>query len=80
VERQYRVISEVLGEFPHLDIRRVDLRFRTRGAAETLYILLQNMSPHELRRPTISIDCHTFYRRCPTNAITPNAFKLELPQ
>jgi len=62
VERQYRVISQVLGEFPNLDIRRVDLRFRTRGAAETLYILLQNMSAHELRRPTISIDCHTFYR------------------
>jgi hypothetical protein len=39
------------------------VRFKTRGAAETLFVLLQRMTAHELTRKTLSVDCHTLFRR-----------------
>ncbi|KJE96218.1 hypothetical protein CAOG_06573 [Capsaspora owczarzaki ATCC 30864] len=39
----------------------VTLDFETRGAAETVFIVLQHMSPADLARPTICLDCDTLY-------------------
>jgi hypothetical protein len=63
LESKYRVVSRLQNQYPHLDIRCVDVRFKTRGAAETLFILLQRMSALELTRKTLSVDCHTLFRR-----------------
>lgn len=40
---------------------QVHLKFSTRGAAETLFVVLQSMNNVELSRRTISLDCDTFY-------------------
>lgn len=63
LESKYRVVSRLQNQYAHLDIRCVDVRFKTRGAAETLFILLQRMSALELARKTLSVDCHTLFRR-----------------
>ena len=77
LESKYRVVSRLQNQYPHLDIRCVDVRFKTRGAAETLFILLQRMSVHELTRKTLSVDCHTLFRRFVRRqhgAVSSNAF------
>ena len=48
-------------EFPWMDIRGVLLPYQTRGAAETLYIILRHMDPCHLERRSISLDCDTLY-------------------
>mmetsp|Transcript_47725 Transcript_47725/g.91206 ORF Transcript_47725/g.91206 Transcript_47725/m.91206 type:complete len:685 (-) Transcript_47725:583-2637(-) len=61
-EKQFGVVRRVRQEFPRLDVRHVELTFKTRGAAETLFSMLRSMTREELARRTLSIDCHTFYR------------------
>lgn len=48
-------------EYPKLDIRLLDLRFETRGAAETLFIVSQSMTAAERDRRVVSVDCDTLY-------------------
>ena len=48
-------------EFPLVDIRIVPFKVLTRGAVETLFIGLQHMSPAELSRRTLCLDCDTLY-------------------
>ncbi|KAI3636081.1 hypothetical protein MIR68_005962 [Amoeboaphelidium protococcarum] len=43
------------------NVKCVKLNFDTRGAAETLYIILQSMTADEKARKTISLDCDTIY-------------------
>ncbi|CAM9314502.1 unnamed protein product [Ectocarpus fasciculatus] len=61
LEGEYAIASRLRTEFPTLDIRVVSIDFQTRGAAETLFIMLQHMSPAEIRRKSISLDCDTIY-------------------
>lgn len=41
LEGEYAIASRLRTEFPTLDIRVVSIDFQTRGAAETLFIMLQ---------------------------------------
>jgi len=61
VDTQFLISNKLRKEFPQLDIRVVPLQFQTRGAVETLYAVLQEMSEGELSNRTISLDCDTFY-------------------
>ena len=61
IDAQFGLVQRVRTEFPHLDVRSVLLTFDTRGAAETLYTVLQCMTEEELQRPTLSLDCDTLY-------------------
>ncbi|CAM9675491.1 unnamed protein product [Ascophyllum nodosum] len=54
-------LDELRREYPWLDLRVILVDFQTREAAETLFILLQHMSPSEIRRKSISLDCDTIY-------------------
>jgi capsule biosynthesis phosphatase len=42
-------------------IETVTLNFQTRGAAETIFIVLQSMTTDRLGRKTVSLDCDTLY-------------------
>lgn len=61
VEEQFALSQRIIHEFPHLTIKIVLLTFETRGAAETLYIVLQHMNNAELQKRVISLDCDTIY-------------------
>ncbi|CAM9355403.1 unnamed protein product, partial [Discosporangium mesarthrocarpum] len=58
---EFAVEALLRREYPSLDIRIVFLDFQTRGAAETLFVILQHMAPEELQRRSISLDCDTIY-------------------
>ncbi|CAN0125455.1 unnamed protein product, partial [Ectocarpus sp. 4 AP-2014] len=61
LEGEYAIAARLRQEYPSLDIRVVSIDFQTRGAAETLFIMLQHMSSAEIRRKSISLDCDTIY-------------------
>jgi len=61
VEREFSVSSRLRKEYPNYHFEIISLRFETRGAAETMYIILQHMREDQLERRTISLDCDTFY-------------------
>mmetsp|Transcript_35970 Transcript_35970/g.58157 ORF Transcript_35970/g.58157 Transcript_35970/m.58157 type:complete len:725 (+) Transcript_35970:210-2384(+) len=61
MESEFEISRRVLSEYPHIRVKPVLLDFQTRGAAETVYIVLQNMEDEDLDRPTISLDCDTIY-------------------
>eukprot|EP00752_Nemacystus_decipiens_P003093 g2864.t1 len=61
LETDYAMEAQLRKEYPGLDLRVVLIDFQTRGAAETLFIMLQQMSPAEARRKSISLDCDTIY-------------------
>ena len=48
-------------EYPNVDIRVCQFSCLTRGAVETIFIGLQNMSAAELSRRTLCLDCDTLY-------------------
>ena len=48
-------------QYPNIDVRVVPFKLQTRGAVETLFIGLQHMSPAELSRKTICLDCDNLY-------------------
>ena len=48
-------------EFPTVDIRVCTFTCSTHGAAETVFIGLQHMTPAELSRRTLCLDCDTLY-------------------
>ena len=48
-------------EYPFLNIKLVNILYKTRGALETLLIVLQTMTDEEIKRKTISLDCDTIY-------------------
>jgi len=48
-------------QYPAADIRVTVFKMQTRGAVETIFIGLQHMSPAELSRKTICLDCDNLY-------------------
>ncbi|CAM9226622.1 unnamed protein product, partial [Scytosiphon promiscuus] len=61
LEAGYGMEALLRKEYPSLDMRVVPIDFQTRGAAETLFIVLQHMSSAEAKRKSISLDCDTIY-------------------
>ncbi|CAM9166762.1 unnamed protein product [Pylaiella littoralis] len=61
LEVEYAIEARLRKEYPSLDLRVVSIGFQTRGAAETLFIMLQQMSSVEVRRKSISLDCDTIF-------------------
>lgn len=61
IEEEFGISLRIRQEFPMIELRTILLNFETRGAAETLYIVLQHMNEEELKRKTISLDCDTIY-------------------
>ena len=61
IEDTFQLGAALKKEYEHYDIRVVTLKFETRGAAETLYVVCQSMNEIEVARRTISLDCDTIY-------------------
>ncbi|KAJ3104033.1 hypothetical protein HDU97_009580 [Phlyctochytrium planicorne] len=61
IEKDFDFDRLIKKEYPKLNVKTVLLRFDTRGAAETLYIMTQYMSAEQRQRRTVSIDCDTIY-------------------
>lgn len=61
LDDQFLITNRLRKEYPKYDIRTVHLHFQTKGAAETLYALLQEMDEDQLSRRTVSVDCDTIY-------------------
>ncbi|KAJ3105281.1 hypothetical protein HDU97_008304 [Phlyctochytrium planicorne] len=61
IEKEFDFWQTLKKEYPKLNIRVVTLRFDTRGAAETLFIMTQYLTPEERTRLTVSLDCDTIY-------------------
>ncbi|CAF1198959.1 unnamed protein product [Rotaria magnacalcarata] len=61
LEKQFDIIQTLKMEYPKKTFEGIIIDFETRGAAETLFIILQSMEPDRLRRKTISLDCDTIY-------------------
>eukprot|EP01116_Phalansterium_solitarium_P021646 TRINITY_DN6811_c0_g1_i2.p1 TRINITY_DN6811_c0_g1~~TRINITY_DN6811_c0_g1_i2.p1 ORF type:complete len:691 (-),score=232.11 TRINITY_DN6811_c0_g1_i2:164-2236(-) len=61
LEHTFALIDRLRAEYSSFKFRKISLSFETRGAAETLYSVLQHMSADELKRKTISLDCDTLY-------------------
>lgn len=61
VEDEFRIGQLVAKSLPKTDLRMIQLRHQTKGASETLYMVMQSMSPEHLDRKTVSLDCDTIY-------------------
>lgn len=61
INDQYDLYQSITTEFPSIRFRFVPLLFSTRGAVETIFVILQHMSGSDLDKKTISIDCDTIY-------------------
>ena len=61
IEQQFGLMEMLRVEYPKKTFREVLLGFSTRGAAETLFIILQSMEEERLTKKTISLDCDTIY-------------------
>lgn len=81
VNDEFHLDSQLRREYPHLNVKLIPLRFDTRGAAETLFIVAQSMTDDELQRRTVSLDCDTIYvRPLPPRPALTNADRLRRPQ
>jgi len=58
---QFQSQLDFRSEYPQADIRVCQFTVPTRGAAETIFIGLQQMSTAELSRRTLCLDCDTIY-------------------
>ncbi|KAL9129686.1 MAG: hypothetical protein Q9217_001928 [Psora testacea] len=61
VENEFQVGQLLKKWFPKLDARLLPLKYLTKGATETLFIVTQSMSAEHLNRRTVSLDCDTIY-------------------
>jgi capsule biosynthesis phosphatase len=61
IEDEFQIENLIRKEIPKKTIKTVKIDFDTRGAAETIYIILQTMTKEEKMRKTISLDCDTIY-------------------
>jgi len=61
LEIQFDLMQTLRIEYPKRTFQGVIIDFETRGAAETLFIMLQSISKDRLGRKTISLDCDTIY-------------------
>ena len=58
---QFHSQLDFKSEYPQADIRVCQFTVQTRGAAETIFIGLQQMTHAELSRRTLCLDCDTLY-------------------
>jgi dTDP-glucose pyrophosphorylase len=58
---QFQSQLDLRAEYPQADIRICQFTVLTRGAVETIYIGLQQMTSTELSRRTLCLDCDTLY-------------------
>ncbi|CAE8582461.1 unnamed protein product [Polarella glacialis] len=61
MERQYGIAKLLSRELPGKDVRVITLPFETRGWVETVLAVVRQMTPKELRRPLVTLDCSTIY-------------------
>ena len=61
LDASHDISASLLAQFPSINFSFTLLSFDTRGAAETLYCILQNMTSDQLLKKTISLDCDTIY-------------------
>lgn len=61
VDSKYGVSQMLKREFPRFNIVPIRLRDITRGAAETIALVIACMDQEDLLRPTLSLDCDTIY-------------------
>lgn len=61
IDAEFHLARRCRQEFPDLDIRVIHLKFETRGAAETLFIVSQSLTDLQMERRTVSLDCDTIY-------------------
>jgi capsule biosynthesis phosphatase len=61
MEAEHAIERRLRDEFPNVTFRFVLLEFATRGAAETLFAVLQHLTPQELSRKTLCLDCDNIY-------------------
>jgi len=61
VDDEFRIGQLVAKSLPKADLRLLRLRHQTKGASETLFMIIQSMSPEQLDRKTVSLDCDTIY-------------------
>ena len=54
MDADFSVSERVKQQFPKVNVKVVPLKFSTRGAAETLFIILRYMNGFELSKRTIS--------------------------
>lgn len=61
IDQEFNLSGQLTKEYPNITFQTVHLHFMTRGAAETLYCVMQAMDDVQSARKTISLDCDTFY-------------------
>lgn len=61
VDKQFNISDKLRKEYPNLNIKITLINFETRGASETIYVILQNFTQDELSKKTIALDCDTIY-------------------
>ncbi|CAF1095236.1 unnamed protein product [Adineta ricciae] len=61
LDKQFNLSQRLKIEYPEKKFEKILLDFETRGAVETLFIVLQSMNPDRLKYKTISLDCDTIY-------------------
>jgi capsule biosynthesis phosphatase len=61
LDKQFDLIQTLKVEYPKSTFQAIVLDFETRGAAETLFIMLQSITKERLGLKTISLDCDTIY-------------------
>lgn len=61
VNSEFSIDMQLHKEYPKLNVKLIPLKFDTRGAAETLFVVAQSMTEQERARRTISLDCDTIY-------------------
>ncbi|CAF1208392.1 unnamed protein product [Didymodactylos carnosus] len=54
IEDEFHVGAQIKKEYPQLDLHVVILKFQTRGAAETLFVILQSVSFNHIRTLGVS--------------------------
>ena len=60
-EDEFGLEFKIRSEYPSLKFQIVNLLYQTRGAVETIFNILQQMSDDELNRKVLSLDCDTIY-------------------
>ncbi|KAI6779236.1 uncharacterized protein J7T54_007763 [Emericellopsis cladophorae] len=61
VDDEFRIGQLVAKSLPKTDLHLLRLRHQTKGASETLFMVMQSMGPQHLDRRTVSLDCDTIY-------------------
>ncbi|KAF2101115.1 nucleotide-diphospho-sugar transferase, partial [Rhizodiscina lignyota] len=61
IDDEFHIGDSVRIWFPKCDVRLVRLKYLTKGAAETVFIVTQSMPLAHRTRRTVSLDCDTIY-------------------